>query len=338
VYSRDVGLRAAFPATTGRYTAIMAATTPPQWDVIGVGANSVDHVYRIPAAPAVEGPASKMRITSHVVSCGGQMATALAACARFGLRTKYIGVVGSDGNGRLVRDELGRRGIDATHVVVRGGATRFAVILVPDGSGERIVLWHRDEHAVLRAEELSADLLHSTRIVHVDDEDQDAAMTAARRARDAGVQVTSDIDRLTDRTEELVAAVTIPILAEHVPEALTGESDPERALRRLRAGPDGMLCVTLGARGAMLLDGDTLHAAPAVPVTAVDTTGAGDVFRGAFIYALLQGWPPPDLLRFANTAAALSCTRPGAMASVPSLDEVTTAMPHVVSSQWPASQ
>jgi sulfofructose kinase len=297
-------------------------TPPPLWDVIGVGANSVDYVYRIPAVPAVEGPASKMRISSHVVSCGGQMATALAACARFGLRTKYIGVVGNDGNGRLVRDELGRRGIDATHLVVRGAATRFAVILVPDGSGERIVLWHRDEYAVLRGEELTADLLRSTHVVHVDDEDQEAAMTAVRRAREAGVRVTSDIDRLTERTEELVAAVTIPILAEHVPEALTGESDPERALRRLRAAHHELLCVTLGARGAMLLDGDTLHVAPAVPVTAVDTTGAGDVFRGAFIYAWLQGWSAPDLLRFANTAAALSCTRPGAMASAPALDEV----------------
>jgi len=83
-----------------------------------------------------------------------------------------------------------------------------------------------------------------------------------------------------------------------------------------------MLCVTLGARGAMLLDGDTLYHEPPRPVKVVDTTGAGDVFRGAFIYALLRGDTPADILRFANAAAAVSCTRMGAIASAPSLGDV----------------
>ena len=130
------------------------------------------------------------------------------------------------------------------------------------------------------------------------------------------------MDRVTDRTEEFVGAVTIPILAEHVPPALTGETDIERALRKLRQRHDTMLCVTLGRHGAVILDGDTLHHQPAFHVDAVDTTGAGDVFRGAFMLGLLRGWPPPELLRFANAAAAVSCTRAGAMDAVPALDDV----------------
>ena len=82
--------------------------------------------------------------------------------------------------------------------------------------------------------------------------------------------------------------------------------------------------MTLGARGSMLLDGDTLHHEPARPVTVVDSTGAGDVFRGAFIYALLRGDTPRDILRFSNAAAAVSCTRVGAIASVPSLSDITS--------------
>jgi sulfofructose kinase len=107
-----------------------------------------------------------------------------------------------------------------------------------------------------------------------------------------------------------------------VPEALTGERDPERALRKLRASNPGWLCVTLGTDGAMLLEGDQLHHSPAFVVDSVDTTGAGDVFRAGFIYALLQSRAPAEILRFACAAAAISCTHEGAMASVPTLDEI----------------
>ncbi len=294
-----------------------------EWDVIGVGANSVDDVYRLPAYPRPDSPTAKMRIESHLVSCGGQTATTLSTCAAMGLRAKYVGAFGGDDNGRRMREELTRRQVDLSGAVIRDAPNRFAVILLDQAIGERIVLWDRDVRLSLDDSELTA-ALSGMRLIHVDDEDRKAAIHAATIGRAAGVPVTSDIERLTDRTEELVARVTVPIFAEHVLQELTGESDFERALRKLRRTHDGLLCVTLGARGAMLLDGDTLHHEPARPVEVVDTTGAGDVFRGAFIYALLRGDTPPDILRFANAAAAVSCTRMGAIASVPSLSDLAS--------------
>jgi sulfofructose kinase len=291
------------------------------YDVLGVGANSVDYVYRLPAYPEPDGPNAKMRISSHSLSCGGQVATALCACASMGLRAKYIGATGTDDNGRRLRDELMRRGIDMNDAVIRDVTNQFAVIMVDEHAGERIVLWDRHEGLALRPRELPGELLTATRVLHVDDVDQDAAIRAATIARDAGVQVTSDIDRVTPLTEELVATVTMPIFAEHVPRALTGEADFERALRKLRRVNQGMMCITLGPRGAMLLDGDRLHQAPAFQVDAVDTTGAGDVWRGALIVALLRGDRPDDMLRFANAAAGVSCTRLGAINGVPTLEE-----------------
>ena len=118
----------------------------------------------------------------------------------------------------------------------------------------------------------------------------------------------------------------MPILAEHVPSQLTGEHDLERALRALRHRHDGLLLVTLGQRGSAALDGDRFHHVPALTVDAIDTTGAGDVFRGAAIFSLLQRSTTEELLRFANTAAALSCTRSGALAGVPTLPEVREAL------------
>ena len=319
------------------------------WDVVGVGANSVDYVYGLPEFPRPDSPAAKLRITRHAVLCGGQTATALCTCAAMGLRTKYVGATGNDSNGQRMRQELARRGVDVAQAYIREAPNPFAAILLDEQQGERVVLWDRHPALNLQPGEIDAATLASARLVHVDDTDEAAALRAAALGRAAGIPVTSDIERVTERTEELVAAVTIPIFAEHVLETLTGERDFERALRKIRAqrggsgqggstrtrptasdgdrrpGPSGpgddLICVTLGARGAMLLAGDRLYQADGYRVNVVDTTGAGDVFRGAFITALLQGDGPEDVLRFANAAAAVGCTRLGAIDSVPTIEE-----------------
>jgi sugar/nucleoside kinase (ribokinase family) len=184
------------------------------------------------------------------------------------------------------------------------------------------VAWHRDPGLALNVDELPVGMIRSARLVHVDDLDEDVSVAAARIAVGQGVAVTSDLDRITKRTAELVALSTVPIFSTHVLAALTGDEDASRGLRTLRATHAGPLCVTLGGDGAMLLENDVLHHVPAFPVDAVDTTGAGDVFRAGFIYALLQGYKLVDVLGFAAAAAAASCTREGAMTSVPSLADV----------------
>jgi len=298
-----------------------ARAAPGTWDVVGIGANSVDHVNLLPGTPRSQGAFAKMRITRQSICCGGQMATALVTCARLGLRAKYVGVTGTDDNGRRIRQELAAHDVDLTDLVIRDAPNQFAIILVDETTGERIVLWDRDERLALRERELPVEAIAAARVVHVDDVDQEAGIRAARIGREAGRIVTSDLDRLTPRTEELVAAVTIPIFAEHVPPALTGEADPERALRKLRARHDGLLVVTLGPRGALALEGDRVHHAAAYEVEATDTTGSGDVFRGGFVFGLLQGWPVDRVLRFANAAAAASCTRLGAINGAPSAED-----------------
>ncbi|HYT67216.1 MAG TPA: carbohydrate kinase family protein [Vicinamibacterales bacterium] len=307
------------------------------FDVVGVGANSTDFVYRLPEYPAAYGPLSKLRISSHERSPGGQTATALSACAALGLRTSYIGTVSNDGNGDFIREALETRGIDLSRVIVRSAGNPFAVILVAEGltshglqrgsgQGERIVLWDRPPEMALKPADLPAGFASSARLVHVDDVDPDAAIAAGKAGIAARVHVTSDIEAARPKTPAILDAVTIPIFAEHVPGDLTGERDLERGLRILRQRHAGMLVVTLGARGAAMLDGGRFIRQPAFPVDVIDTTGAGDVFRAGFIYALLRGDTPEGILRFACAAAAVSCTRRGAIVSVPTLDEVNALM------------
>ena len=295
-----------------------------RFDVLGIGENSLDDVYRLPSFPQPGTATAKMRVSHRARLTGGQVATAMSACARWELRTGYIGTFGDDENGRMVRQALEDQGVDVTAAPVRHGRNRHAAILVDERTGDRVVLWDRDPSMALDTSAVTTELVSGARLVHVDDVDEVVSLHAARLARTAGAIVTSDIERVSASTPELISAVTVAIFAAHVPPALTGEPDPERALRALRQRHPGMLCVTRGERGALLLAEDMLYDAPAFPVSAIDTTGAGDIFRAGFIHALLQNQPPPMLLRWANAAAALSCTRHGAMDSVPALDEVRT--------------
>jgi sugar/nucleoside kinase (ribokinase family) len=169
------------------------AASDGRWDVIGIGENSVDSVNLLPGYPQPTGPSAKMRIRERHVLCGGQMATAMCACASLGLRAKYVGVTGTDDNGRRIRAELQGRDVDISDLVIRDVENRFAVILVDENTGDRMVLWDRDDRLRLRESELPVAALGATTVVHVDDVDDEVAIRAARLAREAGAMVTSDI-------------------------------------------------------------------------------------------------------------------------------------------------
>jgi len=289
------------------------------FDVVGIGENSCDVVLRIAGGVA---PNTKIPVTGRRTLHGGQVATTLATCASLGWRAAYVGAFGNDPDGTALRGALEHRGVDTRFSVERGVRGRSALILVNGQSGDRTVLWERDAGLDLRAEDIPAEIISGARALHVDDTDRAATIAAARIARRAGIPVTSDFDQINAATSDLLAAVSVPILAESMPAALTGETDPERALRALQRPEHQMLCVTLGARGAMMLVGDRVYHSPAFAVTVVDSTGAGDVFRGAFITAMLRGDSPERILRFANAAAAIACTREGALDSVPTLAQI----------------
>ena len=113
-------------------------------DVVGIGASSVDLVFRVPVYPTPHGDLSKVPILSHRVSCGGQTATTLCTCASLGLTSLYVGTMGSDQHARLMRETLDGRGVDTRHALVRDGAHPYAVIVIAEDSGERVVLWRRE--------------------------------------------------------------------------------------------------------------------------------------------------------------------------------------------------
>jgi sulfofructose kinase len=279
-------------------------------DVVGIGENSFDVVIRIPAPPVAGG---KQPILSRQALPGGQVATTLCTCAALGLRTAYVGAFGNDEAGRQVRETLAGRGVDVSASVTRSAPNRSAMILVDEQTGGRTIFHQHDAVLQLESEDLPAGLVEGARVVHLDATYPVPAMLAVHRARAAGRIVTTDVDGDDEISRALILGATHPVMAEHVPMAMTGEPDLETALRALRLPHHVMLCVTLGERGSAMLAGDTFYTVPAVHVAVVDTTGAGDVFRGAFIHALLRGDGPEEILHVANATAAMSCTRDGAI-------------------------
>jgi sulfofructose kinase len=285
----------------------------PKLDVIGVGLNATDTFIPVAHYPP---RGSKVEFRSAQVLPGGQVATAMIACQHWGLRTRYVGKVGDDHAAELHRAEFARAGVEAHLFTAPGCPSQQAFILVDDG-GERTVLWKRDDRLTLRPEELQQDWIVNARALHVDGHDTAAAAQAANWARAAGVPVIADIDELYPGVESLLKTVDYLITSRDIPGRLMQEPDLKKSLPALQKRFGSRLtAATLGEEGVLAWDGTQFHYAPAFCIQPTDTTGAGDIFHAAFIYALLQGWPLPRQLDFACAAAALNCTALGARAGI----------------------
>lgn len=295
------------------------------FDVVGFGLNSVDHLCVVARRPE---PGSKTPILRFETSGGGQAATAMVACARLGLRAKYLGKFGDDENGALSRESLQSEGVDIRDAaVVPGASNQFAFIIVDAENGERTILWRRPGEIATLPDEVIPEQVVSGRVLLLDGHDAKAAARAASCARERGIPVVLDAETVKDGTAELVAATDLLVASSAFPSLFTGLSDRCAALRGLkRAGP-AFVAMTLGREGAVALgdDGSELHS-PAYAVETVDTTGAGDVFHGAFVYGLLKGWTVERTLDFSNAAAALKCASLGGRGGARSVGEVLEVM------------
>lgn len=298
-------------------------TNSSKVDVVGVGLNATDTLISVAHYPA---RGSKLEFSSANVLPGGQVATAMVACQHWGLHTRYAGKVGVDGAASLHRSEFARCGVEAHLLIAPGCPSQQAFILVDD-TGERTVLWKRDDRLTLRPEELEREWIVNSRALHVDGHDTAAATVAAGWARDAGLPVIADLDELYPGVEALLKNVDYLITSRDIPGRLMVEHDLRKSLPALRNRFNCRLtAATLGEEGVLAWDGGQFHYAPAFRVQTVDTTGAGDIFHAGFIFGLLQGWPLPRQLDFACAAAALNCAAVGARGGIQSIESIERLM------------
>src|SRR6266849_9376 len=235
-------------------------------DVVGVGLNASDTLIPVAHYPT---RGSKIEFRSAKVLPGGQVATAMIACQHWGLRARYVGKVGDDSAASLHRAEFAQSGVEAHLLVAPGCPSQQAFILVDD-SGERTVLWKRDERLTLRTEELQQDWIMNARALHVDGHDTAAATAAADWARAVGIPVIADVDELYPGVEALLNNVDYLITSRDIPGRLAGENDLRKSLPAVcsRFGSQ-LTAATLGEEGVFSWDGTQFHYAPAFCVKPV---------------------------------------------------------------------
>lgn len=261
---------------------------------------------------------------------GGVVGTAMYAAAKLGSRAGLVGRVGDDATGREIREDFARVGVDLSHFELEAGAVSpFTTVLVNAATGSRTFIVHRGTATHLREPELDPVYLGQARYVHVDGLQPSAALGAARVARRLGIAVSLDgsdvVGEISPVMRELVGLSDILICARSFAEALTRRHDDEGMARDLLDFGPSMGVVTLAERGSILATGGELIRQPGFAVEAVDTTGAGDVYHGAFLHGLAAGWALDRVQEFACLVAALKCTRLGGRAAVPTPEEVEAA-------------
>ncbi len=289
-------------------------------DVVGVGINATDTIIRLPRFPASD---SKVELISADTKAGGQVASAIVACQRWGLRTRYVGKIGDDAAGNFQTREMAREGVKAHWIKTANSTSQTSFILVDARTGERTVLWKRDPRIAIAPSDLRRRWLQGCRALLVDGHDTAASTQAARWARAENIPVIADLDNLYRGVKALLKYVDFPITSKDFPARLTGEQNLLKSLPQIHA--EFKCCLTtatLGSLGAIAWDGERFFLVRGLKVRALDTTGAGDIFHAGFIYGFLQGWPIEVMLEFSNAAAALNCTASGARGRIANLAEI----------------
>lgn len=267
-------------------------------------------------------------VDSATLTIGSSSAIFACGAARLGLDVGFIGVCGDDVFGHFMLDEMQKRDVDVSNVIIRkDGQTGLSVILNQDA--DRAILTHSGLIAALRASDISDALLRKARHLHVasyflQTNLQPDLPKLFRRARSLGL--TTSVDTNYDPSEswigfdELLSVTNIFLPNEKEALSLSGESNVDAAADRLKSRVE-TLAIKLGADGALgVRDGERVRVA-SIPVNVIDTVGAGDSFDAGFLFGYLNNWSLEKSLQLACACGALSTQRAGGTDGQPTLDE-----------------
>lgn len=290
--------------------------------IVGVGHNCLDRLCTVEDYPPEDG---STHITSISVQGGGAVATAVAASARLGIPSALIGCLGEDDTGREIRRLLESDGVSTRYIrSIPNGRSSVSYVMVNPARSTRTKFPYPDGLPLIQWDDELTEVIRRARVLHLDGTRYENALEAAKIAKAAGVPISLDgcsVQRDHEKNITLASMADILIVNEKYPLRVTGNPDFGQGLLELAGWGPKVVIGTQGARGCLAVIKGALRAFPAWPVEAVDTTGAGDVFHGAFLAGWLRGMELEDNIRFAAAVSAMKCTQIGGRAGIPTYED-----------------
>jgi len=290
-------------------------------DVLGLGMATIDILTTVPRLPKSN---EVYEVIGLHIEGGGPVSTALVALSKLGSVPAYLGTVAADIWGKMILQEFDRYNVCIEHVI-RGveGESPVSVILIEKDTGQRAILYRKSSLPELKPSDLSSALIASAKILHLDGVHLSAAIQGAHIARANQVLVSLDggAGESWSGLDELLPLIDILVVARQFAARVTGLDDPTSAGPVLLKFGASEVVITDGENGCWYWDKSHHFHQPAFHVNIVDTTGAGDTFHGAYLFARLQGSQPKKRLIFASAVAALKCTHIGGRSGIPDRQE-----------------
>jgi len=290
-------------------------------DVLGIGCTAVDDVLYVDEYPVAD---AKLKIKRSERRFGGLTAIALVTAAKLGGRCAFGGLLGEDDLSKSVEGNFIGHGIDVSHAIRREESRPVhAIIVAAEATGTRNIFFESSAPTGADPSGPSEEVIRSAKVLFLDYLGVEGGIRAACIARDAGIPVVADFeDDRHPKFGQLLDLVGHLVIGGEFAAKLTGERDPSTAAKKLMASHREAVVVTCGKDGAWFANPHEVRHQPAFPITAVDTTGCGDVFHGAYALALARGEDVASRVRFASAAAAVKATQ----SDVPTADQVVTLL------------
>ena len=285
-----------------------------EFDIVGLGLNAVDHLIEVPKFPEYN---TKTKYTKHQMQAGGQTATAMIACGRWGLKTKYIGKIGNDDVGEFAIKSLKNEPVNIDDMkIIDGAFSQLAYVIIDSSNGERTIIWNRDDQLTFLENEINEDMIKHSDILFLDGHSIKASNKALEIAHSNNIKVVADVDRIMDGTYEHIKNIDFLITAQDFPCNITGIKDPLEAMIELQKYTNKYLATTQGFNGVYTVWNDKIYHISGFNIDSKDTTGAGDLFHAGFLYGLSKNMSLYDILVYSNAVAAINCTKIGARGGI----------------------
>ncbi len=292
-------------------------------DLIAYGTPFMDNLVHIDHLPTQKDEGARILQTSW--QGGGKVSSALTAFGQLGGASAMLGVVGADSYGDFLVRDYARYGVDTSHMV-RDGVNAFSLVLSDEVTHGRNIIGRPGTTRRYTLEDIDEDFVRQHSVLHLENADPVSHRLAAI-IHERGGTVCFDGDGYSEETQQMLPEIDVFIGSEFYYTKLFGDStDYEANLRAVRKKGPGVVVFTLGDKGSVVSWAEGTYFAKGYKVPVIDTLGAGDVYHGGYIFAMMQGKRPDECAQFANAVSAIKCTGIGGRAGTPNLQMVQDFM------------